>query len=110
MIPDNEIGRVPGAEAAAGPRRSGCKETLQTYIQKNKKELQNKLEQMRLEAVEAVKRATPDCLTTTGDWLEYMEKHKEEFRERMRTATKERRQRSKRFRAREDIAAAAKRI
>jgi hypothetical protein len=39
-----------------------------------------------------------------------MEKHKDEFRERMRTATKERRQRSKRFRARVDIAAAVKRI
>ena len=68
------------------------------------------LAELRLKAAEAVKRATPDCLTTTGDWLEYMEKHKEEFRERMRTATKERRQRSKRFRAREDLAAPAKRI
>jgi hypothetical protein len=80
MIPDNEIGRVPGAKAAAGPRRSGCKETLLTYVQKNKKELQHKLEPMRLDAAEAVKRATPDCLTTTGDWLEYMEKHDKQHR------------------------------
>jgi hypothetical protein len=39
-----------------------------------------------------------------------MEQHKDEFRQRMRTATQERRQRSKRFRAREDIVAAVKRI
>ena len=110
MIPDNEIGKRPAAKAAAGRRQSGCQETLQTYIRDNKKDLMSSLAEMRLEAAAAVKRATPDCLTTTGDWLEYMEQHKDEFRERMRTATKERRQRSKRLRARADLAAAAKRI
>ena len=110
MIPDSEIGKRPAAKAAAGRRQSGCQETLQTYIRDNKKDLMSSLAEMRLEAAAAVKRATPDCLTTTGDWLEYMEQRKDEFRERMRTATKERRQRSKRLRAREDLATAAKRI
>ena len=110
MIPDNEIGKVLGAKAAAGSRQSGCKETLQTYIRDNKNELMNSLAEMKLKAAEAVVRATPDCPTTTGDWLDYMEKHKDEFRDRMRTATAERRQRSKRFSAREDIAAPAKRM
>ena len=110
QIPDNEIGKVAAAKAGARTRQSGCKETLQTYIRDNKKELMKSLAEMRLQAAEAVKRATPDCLTTTGDWLDYMEAHKDEFRQRMRTATKERRLRSKRLRAREDLAAPAKRI
>jgi len=42
--------------------------------------------------------------------LEYIEKHKDESRERMRTATKERRQRSQRFRTRDDLGALEKRI
>ena len=41
---------------AAGPRRSGCKKTLQTYTQKNKNELLQTLAEMRLEAYGAVKR------------------------------------------------------
>ena len=79
MIPDNDIDRVPGAKKAGGPRQAGCQETLHKYIQNNKKELEQSLADRRKEAAEAVKRATPDCLTTTGDWLEYMEQHKDEF-------------------------------
>jgi hypothetical protein len=42
MIPGSEIGKASATKAAAGPRQSGCKETLQTYTQKNKKELLQK--------------------------------------------------------------------
>jgi hypothetical protein len=52
MIPNNEIGKAPAAKAAAGPQRSGCKETLQMYIQKNKKEVMQSLAEMRLKVAE----------------------------------------------------------
>ena len=64
----------------------------------------------RRQAEEAVKRAKPTGPTTQGDWLEYMEKHKDQFRQRMRTATKDRRERSRRMTAREDIAAPVGRL
>jgi hypothetical protein len=67
MIPGNEIGKVPAAKASDGPRRSGWLETLHTYIQNNKKDFMQSLADMRLKAAEVVKRATPECPTTTED-------------------------------------------
>ena len=77
----------------------GNESALQAYIDENRDELETEAKLMRRNAKEALRRADNPSPFTNAEWLQWLDRHDDEFRALLRTATAKRKVYNRRLQA-----------